>query len=186
MASEDLSSFRWYGFNSGSTFMVSTPETADIAARASVVTTLGGCAGGVAAILYLKLVHGTWDLCGTCNGLLCGLVSVTGGAATFEPWAALITGPIAAIVFLNLEPLIQHTGVDDAVGASAMHGGCGTLGVLFVGLFTKGKYALQLLGKTANDFDGAAYKGIFYGGNGKLLGCQIIGALPYDVAWPIV
>jgi Amt family ammonium transporter len=170
---------RWYGFNTGSTFMVSTPATADIAARASVVTTLGGCAGGVAAILYLKLVHGTWDLCGTCNGILCGLVSITGGAATFEPFAALITGPIAAITFLNLEPLIQRTGVDDAVGASAMHGGCGTLGVLFVGFFTKGTYALQLLGKEADAFDGPAYKGIFYGGNGKLLGCQVIGVLSY-------
>jgi ammonium transporter, Amt family len=156
--------------------MVSTPETADIAARASVVTTLGGCAGGVAAILYLWCKHGVWDLCGTCNGMLCGLVSITGGAAVFEPWAALITGPIAAIMFLNLEQLIQRTGIDDAVGASAMHGGCGTLGVLFVGFFTKGTYALQLLGKTEADFSSPSYKGVFYGGDGRLLACQIIGA----------
>jgi ammonium transporter, Amt family len=155
--------------------MVSTPETADIASRTSVVTMLGGCAGGVAAMLYLRCKTGVWDLCGTCNGMLCGLVSITAGAAVFEPWAALITGSTAAIMFLNLEQLIQRIGIDDAMGASAMHGGCGTLGLLFVGFFAKGTYALQLLGKTAADFDSPSYKGVFYGGDGKLLACQIIG-----------
>jgi ammonium transporter, Amt family len=168
---------RWYGFNSGSIYEVSSIATADIAARSAVVTTLGGCAGGVAAILYTWRRSGQWDVVATCNGILCGLVSVTGGSSVFEPWAALITGSLSAVAFPHLEQLVLRIGLDDAVSASAMHGGIGVLGTLYVGLFAKGPYVLEFLGKTKEEFDGAAYKGLFYGGNGKLLACQVIGVL---------
>lgn len=169
---------RWYGFNSGSIYQVSTLAAADIAARTSVVTTLGGCAGGVATILYIWRRTGQWDVVAACNGILCGLVSVTGGSSVFEPWAALITGSVAAVAFVHLEAFILLIGLDDAVSASAMHGGIGILGTIFVGLLAKGAYVSELVGKTAEDFDGAVYKGLFYGGNGKLLACQVIGAPP--------
>ena len=170
---------RWYGFNSGSALQVSTVTSASIVGRAAVVTTLGGCAGGVTALLATFAATRAWDLPATCNGILCGLVSITAGAPVFEPWAALITAPVATLAFAQLERLVLRAGVADTVSATAMHGGVGCLGALFVGLLAKGDYVLQLLGKNEGDFEGAGtYKGLFYGGNGKLLGAAAVGALP--------
>jgi ammonium transporter, Amt family len=158
--------------------IVSTPDTADIVGRAATVTTLGAASGGIALMVLVRARTGIWDLLATCNGILCGLVSITAGCSVFEPWAALITGPAGAFIFYFLEHTIQRLGIDDAVSASAMHGGVGTLGALSVGFLAKGDFVLQLLGKSEADFAGeeGTYKGLFYGGNGKLLGCCFIGA----------
>lgn len=52
--------------------------------------------------------------------------------------------------------------VDDPVGAVAVHGGCGMLGTLCVGLFAVGTETCKA-------------KGLFYGGGFTLLGKQLIG-----------
>lgn len=157
--------------------MVSTPDTANIVGRAATVTTLGAASGGIALMVLVRVRTGVWDLLATCNGILCGLVSITAGCSVFEPWAALITGSAGAILFYFLEHAIQRLGIDDAVSASAMHGGVGTLGALSVGFLAKGDFVLQLLDKSEVDFaeEEGAYKGLFYGGNGALLGCALIG-----------
>lgn len=62
-----------------------------------------------------------------------------------------------------------------------MHAFCGAWGLFVVGWFAKGKYVAETY-----DVDVAEEaKGIFYGGNGKLLGAQIVGMIVIT-AWTLV
>ena len=42
----------------------------------------------------------------TCNGLLCGLVGVTGGANYFEPEGAMVIGIVSGILYISLSRFI--------------------------------------------------------------------------------
>ena len=63
-----------------------------VVARCALSTALGGAFGGCTALLcylvYSKLVmkEGIWDLCAASNGALTGMVVITSGCATYEPW----------------------------------------------------------------------------------------------------
>lgn len=41
-----------------------------------------------------------------CNGVLAGLVGVTSGVATIEPWAAIIAGSTGALVYAASDWLV--------------------------------------------------------------------------------
>lgn len=41
-----------------------------------------------------------WDVVCVCNGVLAGLVSITAGCSVIQPWAAIICGAVAAVVFV--------------------------------------------------------------------------------------
>jgi len=88
--------FGWYGFNPGSSLMVSTAEMGSVAARAAANTTLSACTGAVTAMflstLYDIRQHGIaqWDLAYTMNGCLTGLVAITAPCATVETWLLLL------------------------------------------------------------------------------------------------
>jgi hypothetical protein len=43
----------------------------------------------------------TWSVAKACNGILCGLVSVTAGCATIPPQLALVTGVVGALVYMG-------------------------------------------------------------------------------------
>lgn len=111
-----------------------------------------------------------------CNGILCGLVSITAGGSVIDPWAGIVVGAIGALIFFQMEQMIAKLGVDDGVGASAMHGCVGFWGTLVPGLFARSPHVYELMGNMAKDE--VLVKGLFYGGNGKLLGCQLIGVGP--------
>jgi ammonium transporter, Amt family len=113
------------------------------------------------------VLNGDYNLLSACNGLLGGLVAVTAGCSVMEPWAAIICGAVAAPIFTFAERFVLHTlKIDDPVSAVAMHYFCGAWGVLFPGLLAREKYVAEAYGTTGN-------AGIFYGGNGKILACQL-------------
>ena len=96
----------------------------------------------------------------TLNGALAGLVAITAGCAA-------IIGVIAGIVIVfSIEFIDKKLKVDDPVGAISVHGVCGALGTLLVGVFAT---------------DG----GLLYGGGFDQLGVQAIGVLAIGV-WAIV
>lgn len=164
-----------YGFNSGSALFITGRE--DLVGRTAVVTTMGACGGAIAALLhshFITKIHSFGDLC---NGALCGLVSITAAGCIIAPWAGILAGSIGALIFFQMEPLIARLGIDDAVGASAMHGCIGIWGTLVPGLFARADYTRELLGSEYLAYPDALIQGLFYGGNGKIIGCQIIGAL---------
>lgn len=57
------------------------------------------------------------------------------------------------------------------VSAFPMHGLCGIWGLLFTGLLAKEQFIVDVYGKEA----GKHLMGIFYGGHGQLLLCQVGG-----------
>ncbi|GIL87251.1 hypothetical protein Vretifemale_15345, partial [Volvox reticuliferus] len=76
------------------------------------------------------------------------------------------------IIFDLASLLLLKLGVDDPLGAAPMHGGCGAYGVLFTGLLAKKDYVMQsYTARTSYPY------GLFYGGGGRLLACQVIGVL---------
>lgn len=157
----------WFGFNPGSTMSFQNPSdvvyilmTTNTAAIAAVLTSTA------TAWIFL----GKPDLGMTINGCLAGLVAVTGGCAYFSIEIALLIGAIAGILVVFAVLFFDRLKIDDPVGATSVHLGCGIFGTLCVGLFAKeGVTSLS----TKN--------GLFYGGGFELLGVQIIGIIAVGV-----
>ncbi len=153
----------WFGFNPGSTMSFQNPSdvvyilmTTNTAAIAAVLTSTA------TAWIFL----GKPDLGMTINGCLAGLVAVTGGCAYVSIEISLLIGAIAGILVVFAVLFFDRLKIDDPVGATSVHLGCGIFGTLCVGLFAKeGVTSLS----TKN--------GLFYGGGFELLGVQIIGII---------
>jgi len=152
--------FGWYGFNCGSTLSLSNPGLVGLIA---VNTTLAASTGAIAAFLYIYFRFRQWHLFCGLNGSLAGLVGVTAGCAYIMPWAAALIGLVAGVLVLLVVDIIEWFEIDDPVGAFAVHGACGMLGVIAVGLL--GHPALTINKKA----------GLFLGGGFDLLGVQLAG-----------
>lgn len=151
--------FGWFGFNPGST----TTGNGDIG-RIAVTTNLAAAAGALAAMITSWIISKKPDGGMTLNGALAGLVAITAGCANLSPVGSIILGLIAGVVVVLSVLFFDHIAkIDDPVGAISVHGVCGALGTLGVGLFA---------------VDG----GLFYGGGFKLLGIQAVGVLT-GFAW---
>ena len=152
--------FGWYGFNAGSTLTLNDPGLVGLIV---VNTTIAASTGALAAMLYIYFRFRQWHLFCGLNGSLAGLVGVTAGCAYIMPWAAALIGLVAGILVLVVVDVIEWFEIDDPVGAFAVHGACGMLGVIAVGLF--GHPALTMNKKA----------GLFLGGGFDLLGVQLGG-----------
>ena len=167
----------WYGFNAGSTLGLSG-GFADLAARVAVTTTLAAGAGAASAMVISWARTGKSDLSLTLNGILGGLVGITAGTATVEPWAAVVIGLVAGVVIVYGVSLLESLRIDDPVGAVPVHLFNGIWGTLAVGLFTAQDY----LGPNYGDSD--AY-GLLLGGGFEQFGYQVIGVVSVAI-WTIV
>lgn len=70
-----------------------------IAAKVMVVTTISGAFGSVTNSIIGKVDLGYWDSGAANNGLLAGLVGITGGCSTAEPEGAMVIGIVSAFVY---------------------------------------------------------------------------------------
>lgn len=158
--------FGWYGFNGGSTLAAVGADFASVA----VTTTLAASAGAFSAMLtsWTYPVYGKPDVGMTLNGALAGLVGITAGTANVSNLAAVAIGLVAGVILVVSLVAIEKMGIDDPVGAIAVHGVNGIWGLIAVGLF-----------ESVNG------QGLFYGGGVQLLGVQALGALAI-VAWVFV
>jgi len=160
--------FGWYGFNPGSTLALSGGFAA-LAAKVAVNTTLAAGAGAVSATFLSRMRTGSYDIGLVLNGTLAGLVGITAPCAVVDPWAAVVIGLIAAPVMMIAVESLDRAGIDDPVGAVAVHGFAGLWGVLAVGLFAAKDGIAQAY--VASD----SY-GLLLGGGAEQLGIQAIGA----------
>jgi ammonium transporter, Amt family len=157
--------FGWFGFNTGSTLSAHDPRIALIA----VNTMLASAAGAFTALLYVWQRHHRPDMGMFCNGLLGGLVAITGPCAFVSPASAALIGLVAALLVVTVSSWLERKlHIDDPVGAISVHGACGAWGALSVGLFADGTYGVQF-----NDVPGPV-RGLLFGDASQLL-AQVIG-----------
>jgi Amt family ammonium transporter len=167
----------WYGFNPGSTLGLSG-GLAEIAARVAVTTTLAATAGGVTATLLSWVRGGKSDLSLALNGILGGLVAITAGCATLEPWAAIVVGVVAGFVIVYGVALLDTLKIDDPVGAVPVHLMNGVWGTLAVGLLSSEALMDNAYGVTST-------WGILLGGGSDLLVTQLVGIAATGI-WVVV
>jgi ammonium transporter, Amt family len=134
-------------------------------------TAVAAAFGSVVAMFTMMWKTGKPDPGMMVNGMLAGLVAITAPCAFTSPaWSALIGG-IAGVIVIYAAEFIEKRGVDDPVGAIAVHGVNGIWGVLCVGIFANGSY-----GAGWNGSDVTAIEGVV-AGEFEQLGAQALGAL---------
>ena len=146
--------FGWFGFNGGSVLELD----GELIGYVIVTTALAASAGGAMAGIYTRLTNGKWDVAMTANGILAGLVGITAGADAVAIPMAAVVGLLAGVLVAVSVQMFDSLRIDDPVGAVSVHGTCGILGTLWVGL-------------------AATDGGLFYGGGAELLIAQVIGIL---------
>ncbi|WP_299796425.1 ammonium transporter [uncultured Maribacter sp.] len=153
----------WFGFNGGSQLAWGGDDT--IAAGSVIINTnLSAAIGAIAALFMTWLRYGKPDLSMTLNGALAGLVGITAGCGAVNAWGAIAIGLVCGLaVVLSIELLDKKLKIDDPVGAISVHGTCGFIGTVLVGVFA---------------LDG----GLLYGGGASLLWVQTYGSLAY-ILW---
>jgi Amt family ammonium transporter len=149
--------FGWMGFNPGSTLGASDLRISVVA----VNTNLAAVAGSATAMIFWYLKFGKPDISMACNGMLAGLVAITAPCAFVSPNSAIIIGILAGILVcvgvLFNERVLK---VDDPCGAISVHGYCGWLGAVSVGIFADGTYGAGWNGVGATTYLGKAGQGV--------------------------
>ena len=151
--------FGWFGFNPGSQLAAAGYGDQTAISHVFLTTNLAACTGGFLALLVSWIKYGKPSLSLTLNGILAGLVGVTAGCDLVSLMGAALIGAICGTVMIFAVEFIEHRlKIDDPVGASSVHGVCGSLGTILTGLF-------------------AVEGGTFYGGGFGFLGAQIFGVI---------
>ena len=115
---------------------------------------IAGAAGGLFSGVAIWAKAGKPDLSMIGNGVLAGLVAITAGCGTVNPFGSLVIGGIAGVLVVFAVLFIDRIHIDDPVGAVSVHGVCGIWGVLAVGLFAQ--YDDAFLGRERPDSSTAA------------------------------
>jgi len=179
--------FGWYGFNSGSALIANSNNLGRLVALSAVNTTLSGGMGGIVAlfvnliILERRLGEPIFDLRMAMNGSLSGLVAITAGCGVVEPWAAMLIGGVAGLLYIGSSSLLIKFRLDDAVDAIPVHMVNGMWSLIAVGFLACPRHLNMTYGTEI------AHVGWFYSlargsWDARLLASQIVGIL-FILVW---
>jgi Amt family ammonium transporter len=147
--------FGWYGFNVGTQATVLSAAEGSVAfegaalGRVVLNTTLGMAGGAVAAMLVSAAWQGKPDPLWAANGLLAGLVAVTGAVPHVTWWGGLILGGLAgALVLPTYRWVVDSLKIDDVCGVFAVHGSAGAIGTILIPVFAFESGGVAILGDT--------------------------------------
>ncbi|HTO53794.1 MAG TPA: ammonium transporter [Myxococcota bacterium] len=167
--------FGWMGFNPGSTLGATDLRISVIA----INTNLAAIFGAASAMIFWYLRFGKPDISMACNGMLAGLVAITAPCAFVSPTSAVIIGSLAGLLVCAGVLINDHVfKIDDPCGAISVHGYCGLLGGISLGIFADGTYGAGWNGVGAASYLGSAGQGVtglLYGDSQQFL-VQLIGA----------
>lgn len=120
----------WYGFNAGATFCMNA-ACSFTAGLVAWNTTMAGSFGGIGAYVYCFCVSRNLNTSVLCNGILSGLVAITGCCDICQAWHAAIIGFSAGGLVLPLAcRILQYRLLDDPVDAIPVHMFGGFFGIL--------------------------------------------------------
>lgn len=173
--------FGWYGFNGAAANSINS------LANIFLTTTIAPAIATVVCMIFTWIKNKKPDVSMCLNASLAGLVAITAGCYRVDALGATAIGAVAGIlVVLVAELLDKKLHIDDPVGAVAVHCANGIWGTLAVGLFACVDFQAGAEGvDAAGRLTEKAALGLFYGGNGYLLGIQIAGLLAI-IAWTAV
>jgi len=149
----------WFGFNPGSELAADNLVTG-----VALNTMLAAAAGGLATTVVVWLKTGKPDVAFIGNGVLAGLVAITGPCGAVTPVMSLVIGAIGGVIVVFAVAFFDKVKIDDPVGAISVHGVVGAWGVISIGIFAKYDDAF-LLREDA---------GLLYGGGFEQLAVQLI------------
>ncbi|MBQ9870057.1 MAG: ammonium transporter [Ruminococcus sp.] len=147
----------WYGFNGAAATNVS--ELSSI----FITTTVAPSVATVTTMIYTWIKNGKPDVSMCLNASLAGLVGVTAGTDAYDIIGSAAVGLVSGLLVVWVVELLDlKLHIDDPVGAVGVHMANGIWGTVAVGLF-------------ANPDAPAGLKGLFYTGEFKQLGLQLLG-----------
>ena len=149
----------WYGFNGAA---ATTPsELSSIFLTTTIAPSVATCT----TMIYTWKKNGKPDVSMCLNASLAGLVGITAGCDALDAVGATVVGLVSGVlVVVVVEVLDLQLHIDDPVGAVAVHMANGVWGTIAVGLL-------------ANPDAPAGLRGLFYTGDFKQLGLQLLGFL---------
>jgi Amt family ammonium transporter len=157
--------FGWFGFNPGSTLSVNFGGFGYFA-YVALTTNIAAATGALVGILVAWIKLGKPDISMMLNGALGALVAITAASGFVAPWAAIVIGAGSGVIAVFGVIFVERIGIDDPIGAVAVHGMSGVWGTLACGLFAFPVLASNLATGT---------KGLVYGGGFHQLGIQALG-----------
>jgi Amt family ammonium transporter len=127
----------WLFFNGGSTTDMFSERTNN-GPKIIMNTFLGAAPGGIVAT-YLRPrwvdSEDHYDVTSLCNGILTGLISITGVCNDVSPGICILIGAIGGLVYVAGCKFIIKYNIDDPIEACVVHGFGGIWGTLAIGLF---------------------------------------------------
>jgi Amt family ammonium transporter len=171
--------FGWFGFNPGSTLGVVTGENIGYFAYVALTTNVAAAAGALGGIGVAWLVLRKPDVSMMLNGVIAALVAVTAASGFVAPWAAVVIGAVAGAIAVVGVLAVERIGIDDPIGAVAVHGLAGVWGTLATGLFAVPALASNL----ATGSGGLVYTGSFHQLGVQALGLAAVGAFTFTASF---
>lgn len=120
----------WIGFNGGSVLALNT-QTGQVILN----TMIAGSMGGIAGLVFSRIVTGFYQVNDIMYGVLSGLVAITASAHLASHFAAIFIGILGYFAYFLGNRLLEKLQIDDAIEAVPVHlfaGIAGTLAVPFL------------------------------------------------------
>ena len=171
--------FGWFGFNPGSTLAVVTGDKIGYFGYVALTTNVAAAAGALGGIVTAWVVLKKPDVSMMLNGVIAALVAITAASGFVAPWAAIVIGFLAAVIAVVAVPLVERIGIDDPIGAVAVHGLAGVWGTLATGIFAVPALASNL----ATGSGGLIYTGSFHQLGIQALGLVAVGCFTFSASF---
>jgi len=133
--------YGWYGFNCGATLAFG--HEMNIAIRIALMNTFAAGMGGITVGIVTFWETQKWNVPGICNGIIGGLVSVTGSCHVINAGIAVAIGVAGGFICYWGRKLLIRLKIDDPLDASVVHGLCGAWGGIAAALFAQDELVLS-------------------------------------------
>jgi len=171
--------FGWFGFNPGSTLGVVTGDRVGYFGYVALTTNLAAAAGALGGVATAWIVLRKPDVSMMLNGALAALVAITAACGFVAPWAAIAIGLVSGFVAVTGVLVVERLGIDDPIGAVAVHGASGVWGTIATGLFAVPALAANL----GTGRGGFVYTGSLHQVWVQLLGLAAVGAFTFSASF---